>query len=67
MEEEVLVTHANLRNAQTEERAGNAAQHLIEIDDDVGSALLDILAYQMDTRQIRWEPRAYCKPGSAGD
>ena len=52
MEEEVLVTDANLRNTETEERTGNAAQHLVEIDDDVGSALLDILPYQMDTWKI---------------
>ena len=52
MEEEVLVTDANLRNTETEERTGNATQHLVEIDDDVGSALLDILPYQMDTWKI---------------
>ena len=52
MEEEVLVTDANLRNTETEERTGNAAQHLVEIDDDVGSALPDILPYQMDTWKI---------------
>ena len=49
MEEEVLVTDANLRDSETEKGTGNAAQHLVEIDDDVGSALLDILPYQMDT------------------
>ena len=49
MEEEVLVTDANLRNTETEKGTGNAAQHLVEIDDDVSSALLDILPYQMDT------------------
>ena len=52
MEEEVLVTDANLRNTETEERTGNAAQHLVEIDDDVSSALQDILPYQMDTWKI---------------
>ena len=49
MEEEVLMTDANLRNSETEKGTGNAAQHLVEIDDDVGSTLLDILSYQMDT------------------
>ena len=49
MEEEVLMTDANLRDSETEKRTGNAAQHLVEIDDDVSSALLDILPYQMDT------------------
>ena len=52
MEEEVLMTDANLRDSETEKGTGNAAQHLVEIDDDVGSALLDILSYQMDTGKI---------------
>ena len=52
MEEEVLMTDANLRNSETEKGTGNAAQHLVEIDDDVGSALLNILSYQMDTGKI---------------
>ena len=52
MEEEVLMTDANLRDSKTEKGTGNAAQHLVEIDDDVGSALLDILSYQMDTGKI---------------
>ena len=52
MEEEVLMTDANLRNSETEKGTGNAAQHLVEIDDDVGSTLLDILSYQMETGKI---------------
>ena len=52
MEDEVLMTDANLRNSETEKGTGNAAQHLIEIDDDVGSTLLNILSYQMDTGKI---------------
>ena len=49
MEEKVLMADANLRDSETEKGTGNAAQHFVEIDDDVGSTLLDILSYQMDT------------------
>ena len=52
MEEKVLMADANLRDSETEKGTGNATQHLVEIDDDVGSALLDILSYQMDTGKI---------------
>ena len=52
MEEKVLMTDANLWDSETEKGTGNAAQHLVEIDDDVSSALLDILPYQMDTWKI---------------
>ena len=52
MEEKVLMTDANLWDSETEKGTGNAAQHLVEIDDDVGSTLLNILSYQMDTGKI---------------
>ena len=64
MEEEVLVTDANLMNTDTEERTGNAAQHLVEIDDDVGSTLLNILSYQMDTGKIAGSKKRVVSQGA---
>ena len=64
MEEEVLMTDANLRDSEMEEGTGNAAQHLVEIDDDVGSALLDILSYQMDTGKIAGSKKRVVSQGA---
>lgn len=64
MEEEVLMTDANLRDSETEKGTGNAAQHLVEIDDDVGSTLLNILSYQMDTGKIAGSKKRVVSQGA---
>ena len=58
------MTDANLRDSKTEKGTGNAAQHLVEIDDDVGSALLDILSYQMDTGKIAGSKKRIVSQGA---
>ena len=64
MEEKVLMTDANLWDSETEKGTGNAAQHLVEIDDDVGSTLLNILSYQMDTGKIAWNKKRVVNQGA---
>ena len=64
MEEKVLMTDANLWDSETEKGTGNAAQHLVEIDDDVGSALLNILSYQMDTGKIAGSKKRVVNQGA---
>ena len=64
MEEKVLMTDANLRDSETEKGTGNAAQHLVEIDDDVGSTLLNILSYQMDTGKIAGSKKRIVNEGA---
>ena len=64
MEEKVLMTDANLRDSETEKGTGNAAQHLVEIDDDVGSTLLNILSYQMDTGKIAGSKKRVVSQGA---
>lgn len=64
MEEKVLMTDANLWDSETEKGTGNAAQHLVEIDDDVGSTLLNILSYQMDTGKIAGSKKRVVSQGA---
>ena len=64
MAEKVLMTDANLWDSETEKGTGNAAQHLVEIDDDVGSALLNILSYQMDTGKIAGSKKRVVSQGA---
>ena len=58
------MTDANLRDSETEKGTGNAAQHLVEIDDDVSSALLNILSYQMDTGKIAGSKKRVVNQGT---
>ena len=64
MGEKVLMTDANLWDSETEKGTGNAAQHLVEIDDDVGSTLLNILSYQMDTGKIAGSKKRVVSQGA---